>query len=178
MLLEGIEDRERLFVLDVGSGSQSTVDFFSQYNARIHFVDLFSNELFICPPEEIDEESACLSFIEYMDLPAEVTFDICLFWDALHRIDLVALQGLSRALCPHVDGRTLGYGFGTLYAQTLEHCRYGICDQDHLTVRPVEAHGRFYSHTQQQLSEYFTSLTIQRATLLREGRLELLLCES
>ena len=175
MLLEGIEDRDRLLVLDVGSGSQSTVDFFSDYNARIHFVDLSSNELFTNPPEEIDAETACSTFKQHLALSVGTTFDLCLFWDALHRVDLTVLEGLSRALHPHFHSRTLGYGFGTLYAQTLDHFRYGIADRDHLVARPIEKEGRFFAHTQQQLTEHFTSLTIQRATLLREGRLELLL---
>lgn len=175
MLLESIEDRDRLVVLDVGPGSQSTVDFFSQYNARIQFIDLFSNELFTNPSEEADEESACRSFVEYLELPEDVTFDVCLFWDALQRVDLTVLRGLSRALRPHFDSRTLGYGFGALYAQNLDHYRYGIWDHDHLVARSEEVEGRFFAHTQQQLGDNFTSLTIQRATLLRDGRLELLL---
>jgi hypothetical protein len=175
MLLEGIEDRDRLLVLDVGAGSQSTVNFFSDYNARIHFVDLSSNDLFTNPPEEIDAETACSIFSQHLALPEDITFDICLFWDALHRVDLTVLEGLSRALHPHFNSGTLGYGFGTLYAQTLDHFRYGIEDREHLVARSIEKEGQFFAHTQQQLTEHFTSLTIQRATLLREGRLELLL---
>ena len=93
MLLEGVEEHDRLVVLDVGAGVQSTVDFFGQYNTHIHFVDLYSSPLLVAPPEEIDAETACRLFREYLCL-SEVTFDICLFWDALLRVDLVLLQGL------------------------------------------------------------------------------------
>jgi hypothetical protein len=175
MLFERFTDRDRLVVLDVASGSRGTVDFFAQYNACIHFVDLFSCDLLINPPDEIDVEDACESISRYLQLPADLTFDVCLFWDALHRVDLTVLRGLSLALNPYIDRRTLGYGFGTLYGHTFDHSRYSIWDQDRLIVRPAEPQGKFYAHSQQQLSEHFASLPIQRATLLRQGRLELLL---
>jgi hypothetical protein len=175
MLFEGIEERDRLVVLDVGCGAQSTVNFFGQYNTHIHFVDLFSNPLLVNPPEEIDAESACRSFSEYLSLSADVTFDVCLFWDVLHRIDLPVLRGLSQALHPHLHRNTQGYAFGTLHGSTLDHRRYGICDIDHLSARATEATGRFFAHTQKQSSDHFASFDILRATLLRTGRLELLL---
>ena len=175
MLFEGIEERDRLVVLDVGCGAQSTVNFFAHYNTHIHFVDLFSNPMLVTPPEEPDAEIAARSFGEYLDLSDDVRFDVCLFWDVLHRVDLPVLRGLSQALRPHLHGDTQGYAFGTLHGSTLDHRRYGICDLDHLSARATEADGRFFSHTQKQVSEHFTSFDIQRATLLRTGRLELLL---
>ena len=174
MLLEGVEEHDRLVVLDVGAGVQSTVDFFGQYNTHIHFVDLYSSPLLVAPPEEIDAETACRLFREYLCL-SEVTFDICLFWDALHRVDLVLLQGLSLALRPHLHRGTRGFAFGTLYGNTLDHHSYGICDFEHLAARATDSKGRFFAHTQKLIDEHFASFVIERATLLRTGRLELLL---
>lgn len=175
MLLEGVEDREHLVVMDVGAGTGSTVEFFAQYNTCIHFLDLFSCPLLVDPPEEVDDELAFTAFSEYLDLPTDLKFDICLFWDALHRVDLPVLRGLSRALRPHLGRGTQGYAFGTLHAKAFDQSRYGIFDLEHLDVRPTVADGRFFAHTQQQLAEQFASFSIQRGTLLREGRLELLL---
>jgi len=175
MLFEGIEPQERIIVLDVGCGMQSTVDFFAHYNARIHFVDLFSSSMLVAPPEEIDADGAYRIFADYLNLAAEVTFDICLFWDVLHRVDLPVLQGLSRALHPHLRRGTRGYAFGTLHANTFDHRRYGISDIDHLAASAAAVQGRFFAHTQKQISEQFGCFAIERATLLRTGRLELLL---
>jgi hypothetical protein len=175
MLFEGVEAFDRLVVLDVGSGAQSTVDFFGQYHTHIHFADLLSSPLLAAPPDELDAESACRIFTEHLSLPADVTFDVCLFWDVLHRVDLPVLRGLSQALHPHVHRGTRGYGFGTLHGSTFDHRRYGIRDLEHLTARPIAPEGRFFSHTQKQISDHFASFTIGRATLLRTGRLELLL---
>lgn len=184
MLLEGLDERGRIHVLDAGPGAQSTVDFFTGYNACIHFVDLLGCELVAAPPEELDAETAAEAFERYLDLPAGLIFDVCLLWDTLHHIDLVGLEGLSRVLARHIDGRTLGYGFGALHAgaragdPTLnsgrEHFRYGILKGTHLLLRPGETATRYHAYTQQQLTEHFPALTIQRATLLQEGRLELL----
>ena len=174
MLVEFMESRERVVVLDVGAGSQATLDFLSGYNAVIHFVDLLSSEVCSNPPEEPDSGSASESFKRHFELPEGQKFDVCLFWDVFHRMDLQVLQGLSRALAPHIDSHTLGYGFGTLHGQLLDGARYGIGDRNHLSVRPIEVAQPFNAHSQKQLSDNFTCLSIQRSTLLREGRLELL----
>ncbi len=184
MLLEGMEERGRINVLDAGTGAQSTVDFFAGYHARIHFVDLLGCMFVTDPPEELDAATAAQAFKQYLSLPEGLVFDVCLFWDTFHHIDLVALEGLSRALAPHIDRRTLGYGFGALHAgaragdPTLnsgrEYYRYGILKGTHLLLRPGECTTPYHAHTQQQLTEHFPALTIQRATLLQEGRLELL----
>jgi len=185
-LLEGCEERDRTVVLDVGSGAQCTVEYFSQYNGRIHFVDLYTCELLANvpredvpkenAPEEIDADSACEIFLDFLKLPQDVTFDVCLLWDVLLYVDLPVLEGLSRALSPHIDRQTLGYAFGSHHATTLDNSRYGISDESHLEVRSqgVDSIGQYYPHSQQQLAEHFNCLAIQRATLLKGGRLELL----
>ncbi len=184
LLLEQIESRERIQVLDLGSGAQSTLNFFAGRNAAIHFVDLFSCDLVLNPPEELSTAEACTQLVQYLRLPDDLTFDVCMFWDALHYLSLSALEGLSRALAPHLGPRSLGYGFGSLHSGARAGepgwqpenvgCRYGIEDGSHLRLASVEREGRYHAHTQQQLDEYFPALSIQKATLLQEGRLELL----
>lgn len=188
MLLEAMEDRGRIQVLDASSGSQGTVDFFAGRNARIHFADLFSCPLVVSPPEEIDAATAAETFRRYLALPKDLVFDVCLFWDAFHHLNPAILEGLSLALAPHFDERTLGYGFGSLHAgaragqthhgRPSERYRYGILKGSHLLLRPDTSSGPYHAYTQQQIAEHFGALTIQRATLLQEGRLELLLGRS
>ena len=184
LLLEKIETRERINVLDLGSGSQSTLNFFAGRNAAIHFVDLYSCELVVNPPEEVNAAEACEQLVQYLRLPDGIVFDVCMFWDALHYLPLGALEGLSRALAPHLGPGTLGYGFGSLHSGARAEepgwkpekagCRYGIEDGSHLRLVSVEREGCYRAHTQQQLDEFFPALSIQKATLLQEGRLELL----
>ena len=184
VIMEQLEVRERIQVLDLGSGSQSTLNFFAGRKAAIHFVDLFSSDVVLQPQDDLNTANACEQLLNYLRLPDGLVFDVCMFWDALHYLPLPALEGLSRALAPHLDARSLGYGFGSLHsgARTEEPdwepqnqgCRYGIEDGSHLKLTPIERQGRYHAHTQQQLDEFFPALSIQKATLLQEGRLELL----
>lgn len=181
-LLEAVESHERVNVLDAGSGAQSTVDFFASRNSRIHFVDLYRCDLVVNPPEELDVASACSAFEDYFRFPDDLRFDICLFWDTFHHMSLTALEGFSRALAAHLGPDTLGYGFGSIRSGAVAHeldtsasyHRYGVQDADHLLLRSAILPGRYHSHTQQQLDEHFPAMVIQKATLLQEGRLELL----
>ena len=179
-LFEQIADRERLQVLDLGSGNQSTLNFFVGRNAAIHFVDLFSCDLVVDQPEELSAAEACEYLLQYLRLSDDLVFDVCLIWDALHYLPPSALQGLSRALAPHLIRGSLGYGFGSRHsgARTEQPVsagyRYGIEDESHLKLSRVQREGRYHAHTQQQLDEFFPALSIQKATLLQEGRLEFL----
>ncbi len=184
LLLEKIESRERIHVLDLGSGAQDTLNFFAGRNAAIHFVDLFSCELVVKPPEELSTAQASEQLAQYLRLPDDLIFDICMFWDALHYLPLEGLEGLSRALSPHLARGSFGYGFGSLHSGARseepdwqpknEARRYGIEDDSHLKLTSVDRQGRYRAHTQQQLDEFFPALSIQKATLLQDGRLELL----
>ena len=184
LILDQLESRARLQVLDLGSGSQSTLNFFAGRNAAIHFVDLFSCDLVMNPPEELNTAVACELIQDYLRLPEGLVFDVCMFWDALHYLPLPALEGLSRSLAPHLSASSLGYGFGSLHSGARAEepgwqpdnvgCRYGIEDGAHLKLTPIERQGRYHAHSQQQLDEFFPALSIQKATLLQEGRLELL----
>ncbi len=185
MLLETVEHRERIHVLDASGGSQGTVDFFSGRKARIHFLDLCGCPLVADPPEAVEVAEAAEVFRRYLDLPPDLLFDVCLFWDTFHHMDLAILQGLSQALAPHFDERTLGYGFGALHAgaaagqvghgRKTQRYRYGLINGADLLLRQDDTDLPYHAYTQRQLNDYFPALTTQRATLLREGHLELLL---
>jgi hypothetical protein len=184
LLLEQIESRERIHVLDLGSGAQSTLNFFAGRNAAIHFVDLFSCDLVLHPDEAMNTAVACEQLVQHLRLPDGLLFDVCMFWDALHYLPLEALEGLSRTLAPHLGPKSLGFGFGSLHSGARAEepgwqpessgFRFGIEDASHLKLTSVEREGRYHAHTQQQLDEFFPAMSIQKATLLKEGRLELL----
>lgn len=175
MLCEQIEGRERLVILDLGAALGSTVTFLSRYRPRVYFADLFSCELFVNPAEGVGVDDAKRLIDERLGLPAGVTLDACLFWDALHCTALPVLNGLISALRPYIRNDTIGYGFGTLASQWLTHSRYGIRARNEIVARPDMQHSRFHARSRQQLREHFAYLTIEREAILREGRLEMLL---
>lgn len=109
LIMEQLEQRQRLHVLDLGSGSQSTLNFFAGRNAAIHFVDLFSCDLVLNPAEMVNTAAACDQILVHLRLPEGLVFDVCVFWDVLHYLPLPSLEGLSRSLAPHLSASSLGY---------------------------------------------------------------------
>jgi hypothetical protein len=177
-IFEKLAEREKIVVLDAGAGSQSTIDFLSGYNAKLVFVDLLAMPWVADPPEEFSGRDAAVMFIDHLGLESDITFDLCLLWDTMQYMDLGLVHALSLALSAHVDERTLAYAFGSLYAKFTEdpgHHGFGLVDEGHLKITPVERNLTNYHHSQQQIDEYFGCLSVQRATLLKKGRLELLL---
>ena len=164
-----------LRVLDFGGGAQATLEFLARYQPRVYFADLLAEpDPAICDPHA-DEYTLSEGLQSALALPRGLQFDVILFWDFMHYLPPNALQALSAVLYPHVHVRTRGYGFGALRSASLMHRQLFSIVDDH-TLR-VEAHHNdapFYGHTQQLLNERFGALNPVRATLLKEGRLELL----
>lgn len=180
----GIEPGEPLVVVDLGPGCASTLNFLSQYRAKVFFADLPS-----CLPLRSSQENFAAYDTDYLveftkqhiGLAADTQIDICLFWDFLHYLELDRLPILAQALGDHMHRGTRAHGFGALHTdQPTDHCQYGIADLEHLQPLPMdsgssdEASHRHHTHSQMQIAEHLTCLRIARGTLLREGRLEIL----
>ena len=174
-LFAGYEEDDRLTVLDLGPSNAATVNFLSRFKARIFFADLLDNPALnsiLADPDPPPMEEIIAAQIS---LPEDVQIDICLLWDHLHYFDLTIIEALSTVLQPHFHKTTRGYGFGTLHASKPDDAnQYGIADIDSLVALPIESEPPFMAHSQQRIGEHFAALRISRATLLREGRLELL----
>ncbi|MEM9622971.1 MAG: hypothetical protein AAF993_15070 [Pseudomonadota bacterium] len=173
--LTGLESEQRLAILDLGPGDAATVSFFSQFNARMFFLDLLDCEEIIDPPEDLSLADAIKICQRHIKLPHDVYFDVVLLWDYLHYLQVPMLEALSATLQSHLMRHARGYGFGALHGdQPLQRIRYGIAGAAALVSRPPEPHVPFKAYSQQRLNEHFLCMRIGKATLLQEGRLELL----
>lgn len=166
-LFEGLPNDERLTILDLGPAVPETVEFFGQFRCRLYFADLFS--------EPRNDEAA--NFQTLLDYPVQVQFDLCLFWDFLNLLDMDELRAFDAALKPYVHRGTRAYGFAAMtatHALSIHH--YGVRSTQELVVRadPL-ARRATRPHPQALLTRALTCLEIKRGTLLREGRLEVLL---
>ncbi len=171
----GYEDGESLTVLDLGTGSASTVAFLSRFRTRIIFADLLEHPMALRPGDDPNPLGLQQTIARQLALPEAAMVDVVLLWDYLHYIELATIEALSAVLQPHLHRGSRGYGFGALHGRKpTDANRYGIADRDHLLAKPTEQDPQYYAHSQQRLSEHFAALRIARGTLLREGRLELL----
>ena len=174
MLFEQLEDGRRLSVLDVGPAVPETIEFFSRYKCRLTIGDLFAEERLR------DPKIAAQAFEHQLRRllgPDETKFDICLFWDYFSYLDIRTMRVFGNVLFPYLHRESRGHAFGSLNTTTqLDGFRYGVGDVDRFVVRklPDGEEGR-YPHPQADFREALTCFEVKRGTLLREGRLEMLL---
>lgn len=174
-LFAGYEDGEPLTVLDLGTGSSSTVAFLSRFKVRIFFADLLEHPTSLRSGDDPNPLGLQHAIARQLALPEDAMLDVVLLWDYLHYIELETIEALSAVLLPRLHRNSRGYGFGALHGRKpADANRYGIADRDHLLAQPTDQEPQYYAHSQQRLSEHFAALRIARGTLLREGRLELL----
>lgn len=175
-LFEHIDEGRRLTVLHIGPALAETVEFFSRYRCKLHFIDLFSDLHQLAVAAEANS-SLQQTFIELMHIPADTRFDLCLFWDLFNFLDRDAARAFISALRPHLDDNCLAHGFGVHNLRTPQSgLVYGIGGLDRITLRrrPAELPG--YSPCNQgQLEKLLDCFKVTRSVLLPDSRLELLL---
>ncbi len=172
----GLEPVYRPTVLDLGPGDPNTVSYLSQFNARVFFLDLTDSPELFNAPDDISPADALALMEEHLYIPPDTLFDILLFWDYLHLLNQPMLEALATYLQPFIHPAARGYGFGTMRRTGNPSLnRYGIHSSDKLIPRPsLNADLPYHSHSQQKLAAHFLCMQISKATLLREGDLELL----
>ena len=172
-----LDPNHRLTVLEVGSALPETVEFFSRYKCRVHFLDLFSEPLVnelqnVTSPQEIRKQ-----FEELLIFPPGTKLDICLFWDFLCYLDDPALRAFNEALRPYMHHGTRAHGFGIHHlAIKLGNKRYGVIDESTLSVR--QRHSKqpdTHPHSQVEMNEMMSCFDFERGLLMPDGKLELLL---
>jgi hypothetical protein len=176
-LFRNIDPAKKIFVLEAGPASESTIRFFGQYKSRIHILNLFSETLIRERQGELSENEMKLEFHNLLNLKVGTLIDTCLFWDFLNYLSRPALRAFSAALRPYIHAGTQGHGFTVLNIETpLKNQQYGIHDPETLSVRP----GRrsqlgYHPHSHEELNAAFSCFEIGRGWLLPDGRLEILL---
>lgn len=176
-LFKNIDAEHRLTVLEIGPALNETVDFFSQFKCRLHFVDLF-HEAFVREQQaRLSEKELRHAFEEQFRFPAGTKIDICLLWDFLCYLDDAALRALNSALRPWVHGGTRAHGFGVHHlAIRVENIQYGIIDKASLSIRKRQSvQMPCYPHSQIEMHEMLNCFDFERGLLLPEGKLEMLL---
>jgi hypothetical protein len=167
----------RLQVLEIGPAMPETVEFFSRYKCRLHFVDLF-NEAFVRDEQaDLSEKELRHAFEEQFRFPADTRFDICLFWDFLSYLDDPALRAFNSAIRPWIHAGTIAHGFGVHHlAIRLDNIHYGVLNKDSFTVRQrLTEQMSYHPHSQIEMHEMFTCFDFERGLLLPDGKLEMLL---
>ncbi len=176
-LLPKPDPNHRLTVLEVGSALPETVEFFSHYKCRIHFLDLFSEPLVqnlqnVTSPKEMQQQ-----FERLLKFPPGTRIDICLFWDLLCYLDDRALRAFNAALRPYLHHGSRAHGFGVHHlAIKLGNKRFGVIDDATLSVRKCQStQSQTFPHSQVEMHEHLSCFDFERGLLLPDGKLELLL---
>jgi len=176
-LFHAPDPEHRLTILEVGPALPETVEFFSRYRCRIHFLDLFSEPLVsnlqkVTNPAEIRQQ-----FEQLLTFPPGTKLDICLLWDFLCYLDDPALRAFNEALRPWVHHGTRAHGFGIHHlAIRLGNKRYGVIDENTLSVRQRHTEQPdTHPHSQVEMHEMMSCFDFERGLLLPDGKLELLL---
>jgi len=172
-----LDINRRITVLEIGPALPETVEFFSQYKCKLHFVDLF-NEPFVRDEQAmLSEKELRHAFEEQFRFAAGTRLDLCLFWDFLSYLDDPALRAFNSALSPWVHSGTRAHGFGVHHlAIRLENIQYGIVNKDTLSVRKrLSRQMGCHPHSQIEMHEMFTCFDFERGLLQPDGKLEMLL---
>ena len=174
-LFEHIDEEQRFDVLHVGPALQDTVDFFSGYRCKLHFIDVFS-ELPLATLED-SELSLEQQFGEILQLPADTQFDLCLFWDVFNFLDTEAIAAFLWQLRPCLKATSLAHAFSVHNLKTPQGSQlYGIKRMDTLSLRNRQTKVPGYApHSQSELKQVLTCFRFERSVLLPDSRLELVL---
>jgi len=176
-LFQSLEAGRRLTILDVGVALPETVEFFSRYKCRIHFIDLFSESVVRELQQVSNAKELHQQFEKLLKLPQGTRLDICLLWDFLCYLNDAALRAFNNVLRPYVYAATRAHGFGVHHlAIRLENKQYGIMKDDSLSVRRRKTEQlTTHPHSQVEMHEMLTCFDFERGLLLPDGKLELLL---
>ncbi len=175
----GFDIEHRLTVFDVGLALSESLDFFSAFRCRLHYLDLFDEELVRNPPtvEDCTDGELQQRFSELLQFPTGTRLDVCLLWDFPCYLDRRMLRAFTAALKPWLHAGTRGHALGLLNAQAPPPFReYSIVRSDQFSFRPRRGvQGDWYAHPQADFARSLHGLAVQRAVLLADGRLEILL---
>lgn len=96
-----------LKVLDLGSTSALSFDFFSRLSCKIHFENL--DEFFQEPCYQDLAGQALIESLEAFltEFSSDIYFDIVLTWDLFNYLDLTAIEWLASRLSAHCNPNTL-----------------------------------------------------------------------
>lgn len=172
-----VDVNHRLTVMEIGPALAETVNYFSEFKCRLHFVDLY-NEPFVREDQaRLSEKELRHAFEEQFRFPQGTKIDICLFWDFLCYLDDSALRAFNSALRPWIHPGTRAHGYGVHHlAIRLENIQYGVLQKDLLSIRNrSSAQLPYHPHSQIEMHDMLNCFDFERGLLLSDGKLEMLL---
>lgn len=175
-LFQWLDVNRRLTVLDIGTALPETVNFFSQYICRLHFIDLYSMP-FVLSQQDLSETGLRQAFETELRFPAGTRIDLVLFWDFLSYLDDPALRAFNSALRPWLHSSSRAHGFGAHHlAVRLANVQYGVQERDTLSIRDrLATQMHCHPHSQMEMQDMLNCFDFERGLLLPDGRLEMLL---
>ena len=176
-LFRSVDTGRRLTILDVGGALPETVEFFSRFKCRIHFIDLFCEPVVGELQQISNYKELHHQFEKLLKLPDGTRLDICLLWDFLCYLDDPALRAFNNVLRPYLYYGTRAHGFVVHHlAIRLENKQYGVMQEDAMSVRLRQTKQlATHPHSQIEMHEMLSCFDFDRGLLLPDGKLELLL---
>ncbi|MCH8228582.1 MAG: hypothetical protein IIC63_09240 [Proteobacteria bacterium] len=176
-LFRSLDTGRRLTILDVGGALPETVEFFSRFKCRIHFIDLFCEPVVRELQQNSNYKELHHQFEKLLKLPDGTRLDICLLWDFLCYLDDPALRAFNNVLRPYLYYGTRAHGFVVHHlAIRLENKQYGVMQEDAMSVRLRQTKQlATHPHSQIEMHEMLSCFDFDRGLLLPDGKLELLL---
>lgn len=176
-LFRHLDPDHRLEVLEIGSALPETVEFFSQFRCRLHFIDLYNEPFLRDRQGELSETELRHAFEQRLTFAEGTRLDICLFGDFLSFLDDRALRAFNSALKPWIHEGTRAHGFGVHHlAVKLQHQQYGIVDRETLSVRSRHTDSMpYHPHSQVEMADMLNCFAFERGLLLPSGKLEMVL---
>ena len=175
-LFEPLDEERRISVLHVGPALSETLDFFSGFRCKLHFVDVFA-ELPLAETEDTEPDLQ-QQFHDMLELPPDLCFDICLFWDLFNFLDPGAMAAFQSVLRPHLGKSSKAHAFSVHNPRNQPYSShlYSIRDLHSLALRERASKLEGYDpYSQRQLKEVLHCFNLERSVLLPDSRLELLL---
>lgn len=176
-LFRGIDPTHRLKVLELGRAQPETVDFFSRFKCRLQFADLYSAASLLEEQVKHSEAELAVGFRKALDLRKGDRFDIVLLWDILQFLTGPSIRALCGVLEPHLHAGSRAHGFGVHSVLTAcERAEYAVISPSEFKLKPSRYPDLEYRpHPQAELSEQLTVFKIDRAMLMANGTVEMLL---
>lgn len=188
-ILERLEKRSPLMVLDVGLGVNETVSYFGSRRCRLHF-SAFHDALYTPPvvktrqavgqmADRKAEEQALYdawlkTFQAAMNFEPSTRFDVCLFWDFFNYLDDIPLAAFAEALQPFIKPETLAHAYLLLKpSPEVMNREYGIHTPGEISVRPGSyASLNSFPRPQARVTGMLKGFAVNHSVLRRDGLLE------
>lgn len=176
-LFRNIDPDKRLRVLEIGRAHSETVNFFSQFKCRLRFADLYSHVSLIEEQASHTEAELSVGYRKALDIPKNEKFDLILLWDIMQYLSGSSIRALCGALEPHLHSESKAHGFGVHSILTpCERAEYSIVGMAEFRLKKGNLPDfQYLPHPQAELSGLLTVFRIERALLMGDGSVEMLL---